>query len=97
MSRQPAWLKGDVVVAFRCGVMVMRSGEQWGYGDVYRVYTKRFMTDGTFEWRRDTRCFTREDAINEASRRVAFEEGYADAGLKKLWVTAVDRQARKPS
>lgn len=91
MSRQPSWLKGDVIVAFRCGIMVMRSREQWGYGNVYRVYIKRFYYDGTFEWRRDIRCFTREDAIDEASRRVAFEEAAADAGLKQLWIEATER------
>lgn len=92
MSTEPAWLTGDVVVEFRCGVKVLRSGEWWGYGDVYRVYQKAFYTDATFEWRRDSRLFTRDDAITEASRRVKFEEQASDATLKKLWTTATERR-----
>lgn len=95
MARQQAWLTGDVVVRFRCGVMVMRSGEQWGFGDVFRVYQKAFYVDGTFEWRRDDRLFTHDDAVENATRRVEFEEGRKDPVLEKLWATAPERPRGK--
>lgn len=93
MSRIKGWLKGDVVVSFRCGIKVIRTDEQWGYGDVYYVYCKRYYHDGTFEWRRDTRMFTREQAIDEASRRVMSEEawGARDPKYRKLWQTATEK------
>jgi hypothetical protein len=71
-------MKGDVVVEFRCGVKVLASPERWGYGQVFRVYQVKFFIDGKYEWARDDRLFTREDAIEEASRRVQFAEACGD-------------------
>ena len=87
-----AWMQGDVVVEFRCGVVVVASPERWGHGQVFRVYQAALYFDGHYEWRRDSRLFTRDDALNEAARRVAFEEACCDqAGNNyRLWMSARD-------
>jgi hypothetical protein len=95
----PDWLVGEVIVEFRCGVRVMNSGGQWGHGDVYYVYQKDYHYDlynkGKFiwYWRRDSRMFTREDAIQEATRRVLFEEARASENPEAYVVWAKARES----
>lgn len=76
MSKIEGWMEGEAVVEFRAGVKVLKSGETWGRGDVYRVYQKKYYEDKTFRWSRCDRLFTRDGAIAEASSRALFEESY---------------------
>lgn len=97
------WMAGEIVVDFQCGVRVVRTGqrsERWG--DVHRVFEKAYYyVQGKpdafeYEWRRDSRIFSREDAIEEASKRVAFAEARAKKTPldRKVWATAT---LRKPA